>query len=147
MLDQDTSWGREIWAGVGLMQLYQEDRANLALTDIPVVEYQFQVAPPCTLRTSTLPGDKVKFRGWGSTFSPIFYPLSHQTNWILLWNPGVSVCRAHCPRQQMPRSKVTRESAVLTIQLNFLFGVQQLEPALPLGHTVADVHPKIPGHF
>lgn len=43
------------------------------------------------------------------------------------------------PGQQMPRSEVTRESAVLAVKLNFLFGVQQL--------PVADVHPNVPGHF
>lgn len=51
------------------------------------------------------------------------------------------------PTSQLPRSQAAREGAVLTIQVNFLFGVQQLEPALPLGHTIADIHPNIPGHF
>lgn len=119
------------------MQVCQEYRANLDVIDIPVVKYQLQMAHVHALENLHLT--------WGQgQVQRLRLPLLSPQ----LPNEPMGECVVGTlPTMQLPRCQVTRESAILTVQLNFLLGVQQLEPALPLGHTVADVHPNVPGHF
>lgn len=39
------------------------------------------------------------------------------------------------------------KGTVITVQLNFLLGMEELEPERPPGPAVADVYPNVPGHF